>query len=165
MTSEIYQQLQNIIPELNAQDVLDSNDFDDFSEWINEKNQLFHYIELKEYYDNGIEDNFYFNKLNVDTEQLQANIDAEISQLVENFEDDGEFSFDDGTDMMEKTEEIIFDTIKNMANQHQLSLLVIHRENPYWLLVPTQNQKILNEIVETFNQIFNIDNDLPMVVY
>lgn len=168
MSLKIYNILKKIIPELSSQKVPQSDDFEDFNEWMNESNQLFHYIELKEYYDNGIEDNYYFNQFKVDVESLQNEIEAEVSELFEHFDEDVEdddFDLDGQMDAMERTEEIIFDKIKNVATQHKLSLIVIYRENPFWLLVPTQDEEQLNQIVDTFNEELNDDGDLNMAVY
>ncbi|AMW79008.1 hypothetical protein AMD27_09005 [Acinetobacter sp. TGL-Y2] len=68
-------------------------------------------------------------------------------------------------DLTEHTETIIFDNIKKVAEEHQLSLLVVYRENPYWLLLPTQNQQQLEMIVQEFNQAFNDDGDLNIAIY
>lgn len=169
MSKKIDQILQAIIPALNQQTAAAIEDFEDFSAWINQSVELLHYIELKEYYDNGIEEDYYFNTLNVDTQQLQTEIEQETSILFEQFENnddmDPEEGFDAQIDIMEQTETIIFDKIQAVASVHGLSLLVIYRENPYWLLVPTTNESELDLIVETFNQAFNQDGDLNMDVY
>ena len=164
MSVTVYDVFKKAIPELNQQASLNSEDFYDFLEWMNETDQFFHYFEPKEYYDNGIEDNYYFNKFNVDTEKLQSAIDAKINQLLEAFDGDSE-SVDDQVDALEQIEEIIFNIIQNAAKSHQLSLLVIYRENPYWLVVPTQDDEQLNGLVSYFNEIFNQDSDLNMAVY
>lgn len=169
MSKKIDQILQALIPALKQQSLGAIDDFEDFSAWINQSVELLHYIELKEYYDNGIEEDDYFNTLNVNTQQLQAEIEQETSVLFEQFEYkddmDPEEGFDAQIDIMEQTETIIFDKIKEAASAHHLSLLVIYRENPYWLLVPTTNESELNLIVETFNQTFNQEGDLNMAVY
>ena len=166
MSQEIYSLLQHLIPELNAQKIPQDTKFYSFSEWLNQQHDFLHYIELKEYCDNGVEDDFYFNQHNIDTEQLQNEIEVAIAEIFDQYdEEDDEVSFDDQMDAMQQTEEIIFDKIKLVANQYQLSLLVIYRENPYWMLVPTQDEQLLNQIVDAFNDAFNDDGDLNMVVY
>lgn len=166
MSQRIYQILQELIPELKQQTPVENGDFTDFSAWINQFIELLHYIELKEYYDNGIEENFYFKKFNVNTQQLNNDIDQQLSNLFEQSEEGfEEDSFDQEIDLMEHTETILFDNIKKVADEHQLSLLVVYRENPYWLLVPSQNQQQLEMMVEEFNQAFNDDGDLNMAIY
>ena len=97
---------------------------------------------------------------------MQNEIEVAIAEIFDQYdEEDDEVSFDDQMDAMQQTEEIIFDKIKQVANQYQLSLLVIYRENPYWMLVPTQDEQQLNQIVDAFNDAFNDDGDLNMAVY
>lgn len=165
MPHKIYPLLQATVAELKTQPIPVDDEFDSFDEWINEQHDFLHYFELKDYYDNGIEDNFYFKKHNVDTEQLQNEIESAVGELFEQFEDADDVSFEDQMDVMERTEEIIFDAIKKVANQHQLSLLVVYRENPYWMLLPTQDEHQLIQIADAFNEAFNDDGDLNMVVY
>lgn len=166
MSQKIYSLLQHLIPELNAQKIPQDTEFYSFSEWINQQHDFLHYIELNEYYDNGIENDFYFNQYNIDTEQLQNEIEVAIAEVFDQYdEEDDDVSFDDQMDAMQQTEEIIFDQIKQVANQYQLSLLVIYRENLYWMLVPTQDEQQLNQIVDAFNNAFNDDGDLNMAVY
>ena len=161
MSQKIYSLLQYFIPELNAQQIPQDAEFYSFSEWINQQHDLLHYIELKEYYDNGIENDFYFNQHNIDAEQLQNEIEIAIAEVFDQYDEDDDVSLGDQMDAMQQTEEIIFDQIKLVANQYQLSLLVIYRENPYWMLVPTQDEQQLNQIVDAFND----DGDLNMAVY
>ncbi|WP_353165141.1 hypothetical protein [Acinetobacter sp.] len=165
MSHKIYSLLQATFAELNMQPIPLDDEFHTFDEWINEDQNLLHYIELKEYSDNGIEDNFYFKKYNVDTEQLQNEIEIAVQECFEQFQEDDDISFEEQMDVMERTEEIIFDAIKNLADQHQLSLLVVYRENPYWMLVPTQDEQQLIQIVDAFNEAFNEDGDLNMAIY
>ena len=173
MSQKIDQILQDLIPELKQQVFVESSDFEGFSAWINQSVGLLHYIELKEYFDNGVEDNYYFKKFNVNTEQVQADIEQETAILFERFEADSdtdsqegfEDAFDAQIDVMEQTENIIFDKIQAVASAYQLFLLVVYRENPYWLLVPTTNEEELSLIVKAFNQAFNDDGDLNMAIY
>ena len=165
MSQKIYSLLQHLIPELNAQQIPQDIEFYSFSEWINQQHDFLHYIELKEYYDNGIENDFYFNQYNIDTEQLQNEIEVAIAEVFDQYDEDDDVLLADQMDAMQQTEEIIFDQIKQVANQYQLSLLVIYRENLYWMLVPTQDEQQLNQIVDAFNNAFNDDGDLNMTVY
>ena len=169
MSFKIYKILQNLIPELNHSIPAENDDFGSFSAWVNQEFEIFHYIELTEYFDNGIEEDFFFKKLNVNTKQLQVEIGNEIETLFEQFDDDfdthSEESFDEQADVMEQTENILFNKIQLVASEHALSLLVVYRENPYWLLVPTTNEDELNLIVDEFNKAFNQYGDLNMAIY
>ena len=96
---------------------------------------------------------------------MQNEIEVAIAEVFDQYDEDDDVSLGDQMDAMQQTEEIIFDQIKLVANQYQLSLLVIYRENPYWMLVPTQDEQQLNQIVDAFNDAFNDDGDLNMAVY
>lgn len=168
MSLKIYSLLQEIIPELQAQPIPQDDDFDSFSEWVNTSINLFHYIELKEYYDNGIEDNYYLIQHKVDIQSLQNAIEADVSEAFDEADDDVEnddFNFEDQKDAFERVEQIIFDQIKDIATPFHLTLIVVYRENPYWLLVPTEDDQQLNQIVDAFNDAFNQDGDLNMAIY
>ena len=168
MSLKIYSLLQKIIPELQSQQIPQDEDFDSFDEWINESVNIFHYIELKNYYDNGIEDNYYLSEHKVDVESLQNAIEADVIEAFDEVDDDVEnddFDLEDQMDALERVEEIIFDKIKNVASPFHLTLMIIYHENPYWLLVPTEDDDKLNQIVDAFNEAFNQDGDLNMAVY
>ena len=166
MSKNIYSLVQSLIPELKQPLESEQADFDYFRDWLNQDAEYFHYIELKEYFDNGIDENYYFKKFDVNTQQLNHDIDQQLSNLFEQNEEGFEQAlFDQEMDLMEHTETILFDNIKKVAEEHQLSLLVVYRENPYWLLLPTQNQQQLEMIVQEFNQAFNDDGDLNVAIY
>lgn len=173
MSHKLLDTLSELIPELK-QPYPDAGEFNSFFDWMNVDIALCHYIELTEFYDNGISENFYFQQFGVDTEQLQNQIQEDVLSLYNPSEDSieidlsasiDEYFLDSQIDIMERSEKIIFDHIQVIAQQYQLSLLVIYRENPYWLLIPTQDQEKLNVIVEEFNQAFNAHGDLNMAVY
>ena len=164
MQNNIYASFQKLIPELEKQTIPTSqDDFSEFYDWVNAQHSFFHYFELKEHYDNGIDENYYFKKFSVDTGELEKDIELAIDELWEQYED--EVSFGDQEDLMEQVEEIIFDKIKLAAVPHQLSLIVIYRENPYWLLVENTDEKFIQTVVDEFNEIFNKDGDLNMSIY
>ena len=173
MSQKLYKILQHLIPELKQHPPVEGADFEDFSAWINHDNEFLHYIEIKEYFDNGIEDNYYFKKFNVNAEQLQSEIEQDIERLFAQFEDgfemDSQENFEDALDVagdiMQQTESIIFDKIQAAASAHALSLLVVYREHPYWLLLPTKNEYQLNLLVDAFNQAFHQQGDLNMAIY
>lgn len=161
MTGIIYQLLQNIIPELKAEIPKQMNDFNAFSDWLNKSNNYMQYVELKEFYDNGIEDNEFLKLKHVNTQALQVKVQSDVGELYERLDE----SMDDRIEVEQQIEDILFDNIKTVAQDHQLSLLVIFRENPYWMLLPTQDERVLDQIVDVFNQTFNTDGDLNMARY
>lgn len=165
MSQKIYSLLQSLIPELKQPLESEQDDFYYFRDWLNQDAEYFHYIELNEYFDNGINENEFFKKLNVNVKQLNKDIDQHISNLFEPSQAFGEVTFDTEIDHLEQIEKILFDQIKKVAVEHKLSLLVVYRENPYWLVLPSQNQHQLEMIVQYFNQAFNDDGDLNMAIY
>lgn len=167
MTKNIYAIFQEIIPELRQQELPeDLNEFSVFCDWLNQEHSFIQYVEIKEYYDNGIDESTIFQQKQVDTKALNQAIEDDVEALFESFEyeDDDE----DAVDIefqQQKVEEILFDQIKTFAEQKQLSLLVIFRENPYWLVVPSQDESHLQQIADAFNQHFAQDTNLSMSVY
>lgn len=168
MTNNIYRLVQDIFPELQQQNLPDDlTDFATFRDWLNQYYSYLQYVEIKEFYDNGIEYSRIFQQKNVDIGALQQQIVDQVGQYFSSFdeEDDEDFDLDARIEMDEKIEEILFEHIKHVAEQHQLQLLVIVRENPYWMVVPQQEQARLKQIVSCFNQSFNQNGDLNLIVY
>jgi hypothetical protein len=61
----------------------------------------------------------------------------------------------------EFTYSVVFNNIKMFIEPYDLALLVIEQENPYWLLVPN-NEELIDRIITTFNEAFG--NEEPMVL-
>lgn len=173
MKKSIYQLLQDAIPQLQVQlPPSTSGDLHQLYDWINQQHTFMHYVELKEFEDNGIEYNYYFKKYQVDTDALQADIYASIEHVFAEFAaEDLEIDADANAYinarilMDEQVEEIVFDHIHRCATQHQLKLLIIVRENPYWLLIPNMKQEFIDQLVGEFNQNFKVHEDLLMLQY
>lgn len=167
MTQNIYEIFQEIFPELKQQAVPeDLTEFTVFRDWLNQDHSFIQYVEIKEYEDNGIDQSTVFQQKQVDIEALNQAIEDDVDILFESFEYDDED--EDASDIefqQKKVEEILFDQIKRFAEQKQLTLLVIFRENPYWLVVPTQDEAQLQQIVEVFNQSFAQNEHLTLDVY
>ncbi|AWL28804.1 hypothetical protein DJ533_09595 [Acinetobacter defluvii] len=166
MTKNIYAIFQDIFPELKQQTLPeDLNEFSVFCDWLNQEHSFIQYVEIKEYYDNGIDESTMFQQKQVDTEALNQAIEETVDELFESLDEDQLEDYEAHFEIEEKIEEILFDQIKTFAEQKQLSLLVIFRENPYWLVVPSQDESQLQQIVDAFNQHFAQDMNLSMTVY
>ncbi len=153
---------------LNHQEDLDEMDSWDlyyaFSEWMNEFIHIWHYIEIMEFQNHDVEKNHYLIQKNVDTQAIDTDVGALFDSLEEDqLDEDDDYSAH--FEIEQKVEEILFDQIKHFAEQKQLTLLVIFRENPYWLVVPSQDELRLQRIIDEFNQCFCQDGDLTMDVY
>ena len=169
MTQKIYETFQEIFPELKQQTLPeDLTEFTVFENWVNQDYSFIQYVEIKEYDINGINDSTVFKQKQVDIEALNQAIDTDVGVLFDSLEED-QFDEDDDYsarfEIEQKVEEILFDQIKHFAEQKQLTLLVIFRENPYWLVVPSQDELRLQRIIDEFNQCFCQDGDLTMDVY
>ncbi|NNP72732.1 hypothetical protein A7P53_09140 [Acinetobacter defluvii] len=169
MTKNIYEIFQGIFPELKQQTLPeDLTEFTVFRDWLNQDHSFIQYVEIKEYDINGVNKSTIFKQKQVDIEALNQAIDTDIGVLFDSLEED-QFDEDDdysaGFEIEQKVEEILFDQIKHFAEQKQLTLLVIFRENPYWLVVPSQDELRLQRITDEFNQCFGQDGDLTMDVY
>ena len=172
MTKNIYELLQAIIPELAQQDLPENlEQFTIFRDWLNQTYSYLQYVEIKEFDDNGIEDNQLFKQKDVDVQALQSKIQNDVwalyEQVGEEMDDmqDVDAFMNKRIEVEQKVEDILFDHIKVVAEANALSLWVIIRENPYWLLVPCQDMNVLENIVDVFNQTFNQDGDLNMMIY
>ncbi|WP_111859648.1 hypothetical protein [Acinetobacter sp. CFCC 10889] len=169
MTQKIYETFQEIFPELKQQTLPeDLTEFTVFENWVNQDYSFIQYVEIKEYDINGINDSTVFKQKQVDIEALNQAIDTDVGVLFDSLEEDQfdeDYDFEARFEIEQKVEEILFDQIKHFAEQKQLTLLVIFRENPYWLLVPSQDELQLQKIVNEFNQCFGQDGDLTMGVY
>ena len=170
MSQNIYELLQAIIPELAQQDLPENlEQFTIFRDWLNQTYSYLQYVEIKEFDDNGIEDNQLFKQKDVDVQALQSKIQNDVwalyEQVGEEMDDmqDVDAFMNKRIEVEQKVEDILFDHIKVVAEANALSLWVIIRENPYWLLVPCQDMNVLENIVDVFNQTFNMDGDLNMV--
>ena len=160
------------MPELAQQDLPENlEQFTIFRDWLNQTYSYLQYVEIKEFDDNGIEDNQLFKQKDVDVQALQSKIQNDVwalyEQVGEEMDDmqDVDAFMNKRIEVEQKVEDILFDHIKVVAEANALSLWVIIRENPYWLLVPCQDMNVLENIVDVFNQTFNMDGDLNMVIY
>ena len=158
MIQNIYEIFQEIIPELKLQDLPDDlTEFTVFRDWLNQTHSFIQYVEIKEYDANGIDESTIFKQKQLDTEALNQAIEETVGELFDSLDEDQLEDYEARFEIEEKIEEILFDQIKTFAEQKQLSLLVIFRENPYWLVVPTQDELQLQRIVDVFNQSFKND--------
>lgn len=136
--------------------------FEQLHDWLNQTPSAYMgYVELKEYYDNGIEENLVLKQAKVDTVQLQKDIEQNIHNKLSTLDEDT-YDFVEAYDL---TYEAFFDTLEQYAQQADLDLLVIQRENPYWMVVPRKAQ-VSQKIVDTFNAKYGDDEYMgEMVVY
>lgn len=172
---EIYYLLQEALPELKKQTIpQDSQDFANFRDWMNEHHAYMQYVEIKEFYDNGISDSEILKNAQIDTEALEKKIGADVNQIIAKYgdkytEDDFEkLSIDEQFDIQieldYEIEQALFNNIKNSIKDKHLKLFVVIRENPYWFVLPDNPNKNQN-IIDAFNQVFPDGGDTKLMMY
>ena len=172
---EIYYLLQETLPELKKQPIpQDSQDFANFRDWMNEHHAYMQYVEIKEFYDNGISDSEILKHAQIDTKALEKKIGADVNQIIAKYgdkytEDDFEkLSIDEQFDIQieldYEIEQALFNNIKNSIKDKHLKLFVVIRENPYWFVLPDNPNKNQN-IIDAFNQVFPDGGDTKLMMY
>lgn len=172
---EIYYLLQEALPELKKQPIpQDSQDFANFRDWMNENHIYMQYVEIKEFYDNGISDSEILQNAQVDTKALEEKIGTDINQIIAKYgdkytEDDFEKlssdeQFDIRIELDYEIEQALFNNIKNFIKDNNLKLFVVIRENPYWFVLPDNPDKN-QKIIDAFNQVFPDGGDTKLMMY
>ena len=172
---EIYYLLQEALPELKKQTIpQDSQDFANFRDWMNEHHAYMQYIEIKEFYDNGISDSEILKHAQIDTKALEKKIGADVNQIIAKYGDkytEDEFEklsideqFDIRIELDYEIEQALFNNIKNSIKDKHLKLFVVIRENPYWFVLPDNPNKNQN-IIDAFNQVFPDGGDTKLMMY
>ena len=172
---EIYYLLQEALPELKKQTIpQDSQDFANFRDWMNEHHAYMQYVEIKEFYDNGISDSEILKYAQIDTKALEKKIGADVNQIIAKYGDkytEDEFEklsideqFDIRIELDYEIEQALFNNIKNSIKDKHLKLFVVIRENPYWFVLPDNPNKNQN-IIDAFNQVFPDGGDTKLMMY
>ena len=172
---EIYYLLQETLPELKKQPIpQDSQDFANFRDWMNEHHAYMQYVEIKEFYDNGISDSEILQHAQIDTKALEKKIGADVNQIIAKYGDkytEDEFEklsideqFDSRIELDYEIEQALFNNIKNSIKDKHLKLFVVIRENPYWFVLPDNPNKNQN-IIDAFNQVFPDGGDTKLLMY
>ncbi len=91
------------------------------------------------------------NQINDDMASFYQMYDSEEEETSDMHGYDFEFSFD-----------VIFNHIKIFIEPYELSLLVIERENPYWLLVP-HNDEMIDRLIVTYNHTFGDEEPIQLI--
>lgn len=168
---DIYQVLTDVLPELKKQKIpLQYKEFVSFRDWMNEQHQYMQYVEIKEYFDNGITESEILKNAQVDTERLEAKIEQDVEQIRGQYTEEqfealsSEQQFDLNIAIDETIEKALFEDIKRAAEEKNLKLFVVERENPYWFVLPNHPDKN-QKIVDAFNQAFAEEGVLRLVLY
>lgn len=82
MTTTLYPLCQQVFPELTQVPYpAHAHDFHQFINWVNTLHSNIQYVELKEYYDNDTDKCYQLQQAQVEIEQLNNRIEAEVEQL------------------------------------------------------------------------------------
>lgn len=156
MINQLYSTLkQSFRPLETAHLPEQKDDFETLCDWLNQQGSNLQYVELKQYFDNGLEDCQLFQQHHVDISVLQEKIDHDIEAALP--DEDQEDECDQAIDFYDTVFDTLFDNIKAVADPLGLKLLVVVRENPYWMVVPNHDEKI-QKLIQSFNSIFAKDN-------
>lgn len=163
--TDVYQASKALFPQLESLPisvVADHADWiaswHDFYAWFNQDGTYLHYMELKEFWVNGVDNNAILRALGIDGTAVQAQIDAQIDVIMEDCDDE---YLPDGRMLIEVVENAIYDGVLAATPQGQYCVLRVLRENPYWLLAPNDTVKV-DAFIQAFNETFN-DGDMLMV--
>ena len=174
-SDEIYYLLQEALPELKKQEIpQNSQEFTNFRDWLNEHHSYMQYVEIKEFYDNGISDSEILKDAQIDTTALEKKIEQDVQQVWKEYgdkyteEDFEKLSIDEQFDIKieldYEVEKALFSNIKKVAEEKNLKLFVVVRENPYWFVLPNDPDKN-KKIVDAFNQVFADGGDTKLLLY
>lgn len=170
-SDEIYYLLQEALPELKKQEIpQNSQEFTNFRDWLNEHHSYMQYVETKEFYDNGISDSEILKDVHIDTAALEKKIGQDVQQVLKEYTEadfeklsiDEQFDITIGLDY--EVENALFSNIKKVAEEKNLKLFVVVRENPYWFVLPNDPDKN-KKIVDAFNQVFAEGGDTKLLLY
>lgn len=160
----VYQAAKALFPNLELNEIPAEDNiayFHVFYDWLNQQQMYFHYVELKEGWDDGIEDNAILQDLAINTQSIEKWVNTQADALLANCQ--GEYN-DACDDVDAKLESILYDAILDQVPSQDFCLLRVVRENPYWLLAPNEPEKVAN-FVQAFNESFNEDGDMLMQCY
>ena len=164
MHKTLYEVLRIAFPELKDAPLPEELDnFESFCAWLNQLHSNLQQLDMMDFRQNGIDECRRLQQLNIDLDELKNQIEAEMNVFYQMYEEgDRELDAEPAHAYdFEFTYSVIFNNIKLFIQPYDLALLVIEHENPYWMLVPN-NEELVSQIILTFNDIFG--DEEPMVL-
>lgn len=163
MKSELFKTLKLIFPELNQSTQPDDpSDFDALLIWVNATRQNIMKMDMDEPTEN-LDMSYPLIKNKINTDALAEKISDEIQEAYDHFQEgdheqdlDHAYSYED-----QMLQDIVFKNINEVADDLEMALFVIQAENPYWLLVPVDNE-MNDQLLIVFNDIY--DEEMPMIM-
>ncbi|MDH1363906.1 hypothetical protein N5D16_05510, partial [Acinetobacter johnsonii] len=111
---------------------------------------------------NGIDECHRLQQLGIDLDELKNQINDDMASFYQMYDSEEEETSDMHGYDFEFSFDVIFNHIKIFIEPYELSLLVIERENPYWLLVP-HNDELIDRIIVTYNHTFGDEEPMQLI--
>ncbi|WP_294977344.1 hypothetical protein [uncultured Leuconostoc sp.] len=110
----------------------------------------------------GIDECHRLQQLGIDLDELKNQINDDMASFYQMYDSEEEETSDMHGYDFEFSFDVIFNHIKIFIEPYELSLLVIERENPYWLLVP-HNDELIDRIIVTYNHTFGDEEPMQLI--
>ena len=163
MRKTLYESLRFAFPELNDTAIPEEQDeFEHFVRWLNTYYSNIQKIELDDFRQNGIDECHRLQQLGIDLDELKNQINDDMASFYQMYDSEAEETSDMHGYDFEFSFDVIFNHIKIFIEPYELSLLVIERENPYWLLVP-HNDELIDRIIVTYNHTFGDEEPMQLI--
>jgi hypothetical protein len=163
MRKTLYESLRVAFPELNDTAIPEEQDeFEHFVRWLNSYYSNIQKIELDDFRQNGIDECHRLQQLGIDLDELKNQINDDMASFYQMYDSEEEETSDMHGYDFEFSFDVIFNHIKIFIEPYELSLLVIERENPYWLLVP-HNDELIDQIIVTYNHTFGDEEPMQLI--
>ena len=158
MSAILYEQIRLAFPELKDVPLPDEPElFSNFEAWINQLYPNLMRLDGLDIQQNGIAECHRLQQFQIDWNELKNHIQDELAtfhdmyesaDLNVEYEEDQLHAYD-----FEFTYKVILSNIQMFVEPYDLVLLAIKQDNPYWMLVPA-NDELIQNIIQHFNRVF-----------
>lgn len=152
----LYQQLQTVFTELKDVPIpSEPQEFDAFLEWVNTKTQNVLSVNFEEFYQNRLDEVRVLQDAKIDVVALQDQIEQDIEKINTQYSSADNLDDYEG-DILEVEDRLyaaFFGSLQDAVEGKDLTILVVSEENPYWMVVPAQQEAII-ALIDSFNENF-----------
>lgn len=159
----VYEKVEIFLPELETvKTPTVTNDFDQFYAWINSKNSNLHKLVFEEFYENKIDECKPLLDAGVDTVKLQNHINQNIEKINSGYSSADNMDDYEGDilNIEDRYHDAFFLPLQQIAQEYNLTTLVVSGNDPYWIILPNQQEQIV-KLIDAFNLAFK-DEGLEM---
>ncbi|RKG45846.1 MULTISPECIES: hypothetical protein [Acinetobacter] len=159
MSATLYELIRVAFPELKELPLPDEPElFSNFEAWINQLYPNLMRLDGLDVQQNGIAECHRLQQLQIDLDELKSHIQDEMStfhnmyessDLEEEYEEDQLHAYD-----FEFTYKVILSNIQMFVEPYDLAVLAIEQDQPYWMLVP-ENDELIQNIIHHFGLVFS----------